>query len=296
MRTLPDTLKTHLETGATTLCQCWLIEKQSGETQGFTDHDQKLTFDGLEFMPETGLSAAEAVSNLGLSVDTSEVDGALTSDTISQAALHGGDYDGARVTSYLVNWQDVDQRIILRTASIGEITCEDGTFSAELRGLMQELNQVQGRIFENACDADLGDRRCQVDLDTPQFKVTGAVTAILDAQTFTASGLASFEAGWFERGLIRWTSGSNAGRSIEIDSHFKVPDGDRLRVWLPLAEPIREGDAFTLSTGCDKLFSTCQAKFANTVNFRGFPHIPGNDTAYRIARADGRNRGQAIIR
>ena len=37
------------------------------------------------------------------------------------------------------------------------------------------------------------------------------------------------------------------------------------------------GDAFTITAGCDKQFATCQAKFANAVNFRGFPHMPGND-------------------
>jgi uncharacterized phage protein (TIGR02218 family) len=34
--------------------------------------------------------------------------------------------------------------------------------------------------------------------------------------------------------------------------------------------------------GCDKRAETCRAKFGNFLNFRGFPHIPGEDwvTAY----------------
>jgi len=28
---------------------------------------------------------------------------------------------------------------------------------------------------------------------------------------------------------------------------------------------------------CDKRFATCRDRFANGINFRGFPHIPGND-------------------
>ncbi|MDX5493645.1 MAG: phage BR0599 family protein, partial [Alphaproteobacteria bacterium] len=27
----------------------------------------------------------------------------------------------------------------------------------------------------------------------------------------------------------------------------------------------------------DKQFTTCRDRFANAVNFRGFPHMPGND-------------------
>ena len=28
---------------------------------------------------------------------------------------------------------------------------------------------------------------------------------------------------------------------------------------------------------CDKRFATCRDRFANGINFRGFPAIPGND-------------------
>jgi uncharacterized phage protein (TIGR02218 family) len=44
------------------------------------------------------------------------------------------------------------------------------------------------------------------------------------------------------------------------------------------------GDAFRIAAGCDKRFSTCREKFANAVNFRGFPHMPGNDFVLRVAR------------
>ena len=52
--------------------------------------------------------------------------------------------------------------------------------------------------------------------------------------------------------------------------------------------------AFVIYAGCDKRFDTCRAKFANTLNFRGFPHMPGNDAvvAGPIAgqRMDGSSR------
>jgi uncharacterized phage protein (TIGR02218 family) len=37
---------------------------------------------------------------------------------------------------------------------------------------------------------------------------------------------------------------------------------------------------FSVLAGCDKAFSTCKKKFDNALNFRGFPHLPGNDVAY----------------
>jgi hypothetical protein len=51
-----------------------------------------------------------------------------------------------------------------------------------------------------------------------------------------------------------------------------------------MAQRHRAGDAFTVTAGCDKHFATCQAKFANAVNFRGFPHMPGNDFVTAVAR------------
>jgi uncharacterized phage protein (TIGR02218 family) len=50
-----------------------------------------------------------------------------------------------------------------------------------------------------------------------------------------------------------------------------------LALWQAMAQPIAPGDGFTVTAGCDKQFPTCHDKFANVVNFRGFPHIPGND-------------------
>lgn len=46
--------------------------------------------------------------------------------------------------------------------------------------------------------------------------------------------------------------------------------------------------------GCDKRFSTCGSRFANTLNFRGFPSVPGDDflTVYpgEGERHDGTSR------
>lgn len=296
MRELSESFKAHLAGGATTLCQCWRIERADGLIQGFTDHDDLLILDGVRYEPQSGLTASEAISNLSLGVDTSEVEGALQSEAISAAALHAGDYDNAKVTVYAVNWAAPEERIVLRVADIGEVTSDGGLFRAELRGLKHRLNQVQGRLFENTCDADLGDRRCGVDLTDPAFQGNGEVVALLDGQTFLASGISGFADSWFDRGVLTWTGGANHGRSIEIESQYQALSETRLRIWLPMPETILPGDGFSLVAGCDKLFPTCREKFANTANFRGFPHIPGNDFAYGFARAGNANRGRALIR
>jgi hypothetical protein len=50
-------------------------------------------------------------------------------------------------------------------------------------------------------------------------------------------------------------------------------------------------------TGCDQAFGTCRDRFANTLNFRGFPYMVGNDVLQRAAGdepvRDGGSRGLA---
>ncbi len=62
----------------------------------------------------------------------------------------------------------------------------------------------------------------------------------------------------------------------------------------PAVEEVPEGDDFTIRAGCDKRIETCGAKFANTANFRGFPHIPGQDTILRYATKDGGHEGGVL--
>jgi uncharacterized phage protein (TIGR02218 family) len=59
--------------------------------------------------------------------------------------------------------------------------------------------------------------------------------------------------------------------------HRQADDGVTVALWQAMPEPIAEGDTFTVTAGCDKRFATCRDRFDNTANFRGFPHIPGND-------------------
>ena len=171
-------------------------------------------------------------------------------------------------------------------------------FVAEVRGLAHRLDQPQGRIYQFGCDAALGDSRCGVDADLPAFRGEGAILAVEDDRRLAASGLSGFENGWFASGSLVWTSGANSGRRHEIKFHRLADTGEvTVELWRKAARPIAPGDGFTVRAGCDKQFATCRAKFANGTNFRGFPHIPGDDFVLSYANRgdpenDGRSRNQ----
>jgi len=69
----------------------------------------------------------------------------------------------------------------------------------------------------------------------------------------------------------------------------------RLTFWLPPAVPVVAGDSFSMVAGCDKSFSACKAKFANPLNFQGFPHMPGSDFAYGYADGDTVHDGRVLF-
>jgi len=295
MRQIPSGLAAHVAAGVTTLCRCWRLVRNDGAVLGFTDHDRALAFDGTDYEPAGGLDASEDVREAGFATGGMEVAGALSSERIDAADLAAGLYDAAEVTVYLVNWTAPEERLTLRKGRLGEVTREDGAFRAEIRGLAAALDQPNGRAFRHTCDADLGDARCGVDLDGAAYRGTGAVIAAGDRRRFSASGLGSFASAWFERGRLVWTDGENAGLAAEIRTHQKSGSTVTVELWQPAARNIDAGDGFTVTAGCDKRFSTCRTRFANGLNFRGFPHMPGNDFVLFVARAGDGNSGAPVV-
>ncbi len=293
MRALPQGLEAHLASGATTLCHCWRVELAAGEVMGFTDHDRALTFDGTTYEAETGFSATEIESSLGLSIDNLEAAGALSSVRLSEARLAAGDFDNAAVELWRVNWQEVSQRVLLKRGNVGEVTRGRGFFSAELRGLSHVLNQPRGRLFQYGCDALLGDQRCGVDLASPAFSAAVQVNSCSERRVLTVSGATGFPAGFFANGTARFTSGASAGRAGHIKFH-RLPAGiATIELWQPLCADARPGDGVTLQAGCDRQFATCREKFGNGANFRGFPHMPGDDfvMGYAVKKKTSKGKG-----
>ena len=277
MKVLASGLQAHLDTGATTLCECWRIETKDGLVLGFTSHDHDLTFGNVTYGAQSGFSASEIETSLGLSVDNLDAQGALTAASLNEADLLAGRFDDADVEIWLVNWQQPDQRLLQRKGNLGEVERTGDAFSAEVRGLAHRLNQPAGRSYQFTCDADVGDARCSVALNTPAFQVSASVASVTGNRRILALGLAGFATGWFDQGTVLWTTGANAGRTMEVKSHRVTAAGVMVVLWQKMSEAVAAGDQFTITAGCDKTFATCRAKFSNGDNFRGFPHMPGND-------------------
>ncbi len=270
-----DALHAHLSTGLTTVARCWEVRRRDGRRYGFTDHDLDLTFDGLVFRADTGMSAAALQQGTGLAVDNSEAIGALTAASLTDADIAAGRFDGAAVTAWMVNWADVTARKVLFRGSLGEITRSGGAFAAELRGLTETLNRPVGRVFQHPCSAVLGDADCGVDLDAPGMRAEATVSEVTETGGLVVSGASGFEAGWFQRGRLNVLEGDAAGLWAVIKRDVLFEDGARqVDLWEPMRVALAAGNRVQLVVGCDKRFGTCREKFDNLLNYRGFPDIP----------------------
>jgi hypothetical protein len=117
----------------------------------------------------------------------------------------------------------------MRRGAIGQVRRGRLAFVAEVLSLAHVLNQTVGRTFQHACDAQLGDARCSVDV-------------------------------WFALGRLIWTSGANVGRVAEVTSHDVVVGARRLKLLEAPVRPIEEGDDFVVRAGCDKRLETCRRR------------------------------------
>lgn len=269
-------LHDHLASGATTICRTWLVRRRDGVHYGFTDHDRDLTFDGQRFKASSGMTARVLQQTTGLSVDNSEALGALTDASVTEEDLLAGRFDGAEVRSWMVNWADITERVELFRGSFGEITRVAGQFRAELRGQTEALNQPQGRVYHRACSAILGDAACAFDLTRPEFATELEVVDVAGV-VLQFAGMTEFAAGWFQRGRILVQSGAASGLVGVIKSDKQADTARFIELWAGLGIDLVAGDVVRLEAGCDKMADTCRVKFDNFLNFRGFPHIPGDD-------------------
>jgi uncharacterized phage protein (TIGR02218 family) len=267
----------------TCLASCWRIERTDGVTQAFTSFDQPLVIDGVTYKPANSFSASQLASDVEMSTADVELLGALDTDDITATDLLAGVYDHAEVELFVVDWSDLSiPKTIVRRGWIGTINQAGIQFRAELRGLGQRIQAPVIESYSAECRVDLFSAKCGA--SRAAFAVSATVTALTDGslgvtsdnRVFFAASLGQPE-GYFAYGEVWWTSGANTGRKTEVRSFA----GGRIEIWEPMGLDIAIGDTFTIHAGCDKTKATCRDRFANVINFRGEPDVPGTDAMLR---------------
>jgi len=115
------------------------------------------------------------------------------------------------------------------------------------------------------------------------LSVTGTVGAVTDRRSFSDASLIEAD-GFWDFGVVTWTSGQNAGLKMEVESYLQAGGAVTCKLEMPF--DIQAGDGYALSAGCDKSLAACRDKFDNVDNFRGHGvHLPGNEEILRYPDA-----------
>lgn len=261
----------------TSLAICWRLVRRDGVALGFTTHDKPLLINGLLYDSAPGMAPSAVVASDGLDVDTMDVSGALSADAIRSDDLRDGRYDGAEVRLLVVDWRDPDAgQHLLARGHLGTIDAGIGAdtgFSATMRGLTAAFLRNRIEAYSPQCRAELGDWRCRVSL---RGRMRRSSISQLEGDRVWISGLDASAAADYVAGWLRITSGQLAG----LERRIIAQEADALRLDEAIAAAV--GDQVEVHEGCDKQFATCSGRFGNALNFRGEPHVPGNDVLTRF--------------
>ncbi len=169
MRPIPEALAARLASGTARLCHVWLLKRRDGLRLGFTDHDEPLTMDGVACGPSSAWSAGASGGELSTQPGSGVATGALDDDAVRAGDLDAGLFDGAEVELRRVDWERPELWLTLSVGRVARVSRTGERFEAEIEGPLAALDRVAGRTYGRRCDAALGDTRCRVDVDDPEF-------------------------------------------------------------------------------------------------------------------------------
>lgn len=282
MKSIPSAFQTMLNSNTTTFCLCWKVTTTGGTVKGFTNHVEDIEISGLTYKSNSGFTPTAAKYNAELAVDNHDVKFLLGFDGTEEADLIAGVYDFATIEVFFVDYTNISgsNTVPYVSGQIGEISIERTTAVTEIRGVTQYLQQQIVEEYSPSCRADLGDSRCKFNIAS--LTVTGTVSGVTDNRTFQTNtiGITANADDYYNHGLVTWTAGNNDGRKMEVKDFVKSTG--QIELYQAMPEAIQIGDTFTVYPGCDKSITTCRDKFNNVVNFRGEPHVPGEDQLMRF--------------
>ncbi len=169
MRLISQEFNDRLNTGVLSTCLCWKLSRADGVIIGVTDHDRRLSVEGVDYAPGAALTTGEFTLSDSMKPGQAAATGALSSAAITDADLEAGLWEAARIDVYRVDWQSPSLNVLVWSGRFSQITRMGQAFTAELVSLKADLERPLGRVYSRRCDAALGDARCGVDTDDPQY-------------------------------------------------------------------------------------------------------------------------------
>lgn len=255
---------------------CYTIWLATGTVLTYTDLDIPVALNGYTYQANSILvSGLRYRACCGVNVDAQQVTiSARPIDTIGKIpflqAVQQGLLDGAEIQrekAFFTSWgaPPIGSVILFkgRIAQIDSIgrTSAQVTVASDL--VLLDIDMPRN-VYQANCQHVLYSPHCGVASGT--YSATGAV----------AAGSTKTQVEWsganiaYQQGTIAFTSGANTGATATI----KAAGSGWLQLAYPLPNVPGVGDIFSAAYGCDHTMATCQSRFNNLKQFRGFPYVP----------------------
>ncbi len=262
---------------------CFTFILSTGLTLAYTNVDQSVAYSGVTFAANGPLvQGLKYRCSVGLEVDKQQIAiAARPTDLVGGApflaALRDGAFDGCRVQRDRVFMSALGQPPVGgvtlfkgRVASVDQVgrTSAKVTVASDLVLLDMDMPR---NLYQPTCLHTLYDSGCGVPRGT--YATNGTVGAGSTVGLINFAGALAIHT----QGSIVMTSGADANLRSTVKG---VVAGTSLTLMYPLPIAPAVGDAFTVYAGCDHTSATCQTRFNNLANFRGFPYVPPPQVAY----------------
>ena len=253
---------------------CLRVVPIVGPVIRLTNHVRDLTMsNGETYLTNSGYDFTGYSASSGLSPSMVDLDGIAGIAGIDRDQLSSGAFDSARAYLFATAWNaPVEDHEPIVASILGKVQLMDDRYKVEEMALIDALNQSVGDTYGPGCPKTFGGQEfagCKVDLGP--LTVSGDITHMTSSVILRDSARAE-AADYFAAGLIRFTTGANAGLPGKDIKRFEA-DGT-LEIYEPFHYPVEIGDEYEMQPGCRKRLQDCRDKWNNVDNFGGFSFVP----------------------
>ncbi len=234
------------------------INTASAKNINLTSANDEVVFDGIFYLPNSGLSLARGNFN-----DSASDEIILTGVFEQEGVAKKDNLAGARVKIFY----GLPSKIkFLVTFYVSSYISKDLEFELICESEAKKYQKSLLQTFSKKCRASFGDEKCKINLEKYRFQCK---IQEIKNDVFVCRGL-SCKDGYLNDGTITLKSKDNAStKTYKIISHFD----NNIRV-LNYDANFDCDEDIILTAGCDKNFRTCCYSYNNALNFRGEPFIP----------------------
>jgi uncharacterized phage protein (TIGR02218 family) len=269
--TTPE-LTAHIQGEHATLARIMSLLPRGGAPVYFTDHDEDIEYDGINYLSASGFECSAIQNVVGGGNSNLEVAIFVDTDATRQLII-GGYYAGAAIVINVVNYADLTMGHMPMT--VGLVTNVSLPYRQKavlsFQGRAASANKYLTEVYSPTCRAIFCDARCSLNVN--DFRETFTVETATGNKAFTSSDFTQTD-GFWNLGVVRWQTGDNAGQTTEI----RTQTGPAVALLIRTKSPIQIGDTAVIERGCSKTLAACRA-YNNVLNFRGEPFMPGSDFA-----------------